>query len=116
MHAGTRVAVVTGGNRGLGLETCRQLGRRGMHVVLTARDRERSPWQATPSPLDRSLRAVEGPQFGDLGALLLVGDVLPEVEEQAGGVAQAFVRLQVRSDPVAAEAEDPGASGRAIRG
>lgn len=33
-----RVAVVTGGNRGLGLETCRQLGARGLTVVLTARD------------------------------------------------------------------------------
>ena len=32
------VAVVTGGNRGLGLETCRQLASRGMRVVLAARD------------------------------------------------------------------------------
>jgi NAD(P)-dependent dehydrogenase (short-subunit alcohol dehydrogenase family) len=32
-----RVAVVTGGNRGLGLETCRQLASRGFRVVLTAR-------------------------------------------------------------------------------
>lgn len=33
-----RVAVVTGANRGMGLETCRQLAERGMTVVLTARD------------------------------------------------------------------------------
>ena len=33
-----RVAVVTGGNRGLGLETCRQLATRGYHVILTSRD------------------------------------------------------------------------------
>jgi len=34
-----RVAVVTGGNRGIGLEICRQLGRLGgIHVVLTARN------------------------------------------------------------------------------
>ncbi|HKA42906.1 MAG TPA: SDR family oxidoreductase [Burkholderiales bacterium] len=34
-----RIAVVTGGNRGIGLEICRQLGRReGIRVVLTARD------------------------------------------------------------------------------
>jgi NAD(P)-dependent dehydrogenase (short-subunit alcohol dehydrogenase family) len=32
------VAVVTGGNRGMGLETCRQLADRGMKVVLTSRD------------------------------------------------------------------------------
>jgi NAD(P)-dependent dehydrogenase (short-subunit alcohol dehydrogenase family) len=33
-----RVAVVTGGNRGLGLETCRQLRANGLRVVLTSRD------------------------------------------------------------------------------
>jgi NAD(P)-dependent dehydrogenase (short-subunit alcohol dehydrogenase family) len=33
-----RRAVVTGGNRGLGLETCRQLAKRGFEVVLTSRD------------------------------------------------------------------------------
>lgn len=40
-HAHTdtrRVAVVTGGNRGIGYEICRQLAIKGMHVVLTARD------------------------------------------------------------------------------
>jgi NAD(P)-dependent dehydrogenase (short-subunit alcohol dehydrogenase family) len=34
------VAVITGANRGLGLETCRQLSQLGWHVVLTARDKE----------------------------------------------------------------------------
>ncbi|MES1241884.1 MAG: SDR family oxidoreductase [Acidobacteriota bacterium] len=33
-----RVAVVTGGNRGIGLEICRQLRKLGLKVVLTARD------------------------------------------------------------------------------
>jgi len=34
-----RIAIVTGGNRGIGFEICRQLGRHGgVHVVLTARD------------------------------------------------------------------------------
>ncbi|MCI0397349.1 MAG: SDR family oxidoreductase [Chloroflexi bacterium] len=33
----TKIAVVTGGNRGIGLEICRQLGRLGIQVILTAR-------------------------------------------------------------------------------
>jgi NAD(P)-dependent dehydrogenase (short-subunit alcohol dehydrogenase family) len=33
-----RTALVTGGNRGIGLATCRALGQQGLAVVLTARD------------------------------------------------------------------------------
>jgi len=33
-----KIAVITGANRGLGLETCRQLAQRGQRVVLTSRD------------------------------------------------------------------------------
>jgi NAD(P)-dependent dehydrogenase (short-subunit alcohol dehydrogenase family) len=33
-----KIAVVTGGNRGMGFETCRQLAGRGARVVLTSRD------------------------------------------------------------------------------
>ncbi len=34
----TRTALVTGANRGIGLETAKQLARRGFHVVIAARD------------------------------------------------------------------------------
>jgi NAD(P)-dependent dehydrogenase (short-subunit alcohol dehydrogenase family) len=37
-----RIAVVTGGNRGIGYEICRQLAAQGLLVVLTARDREKA--------------------------------------------------------------------------
>lgn len=33
-----KTALVTGGNKGIGLETCRQLGKLGFHVILTSRD------------------------------------------------------------------------------
>jgi NAD(P)-dependent dehydrogenase (short-subunit alcohol dehydrogenase family) len=36
--AADKIAVVTGGNRSMGFETCRQLGRRGARVILTSRD------------------------------------------------------------------------------
>jgi len=36
--ASARVAVVTGGNKGIGWEVCRQLAGNGVTVVLTARD------------------------------------------------------------------------------
>lgn len=33
-----QIAIVTGANRGMGREVCRQLGQRGYHVIMTARD------------------------------------------------------------------------------
>jgi (+)-neomenthol dehydrogenase len=36
-----RVSVVTGSNKGIGLEVCRQLAGNGVTVVLTARDEAR---------------------------------------------------------------------------
>ncbi len=36
--ADEKIAIVTGGNRGMGFETCRQLGRLGFKVILCCRD------------------------------------------------------------------------------
>lgn len=41
MTAAERFALVTGGNRGIGLETCRQLAARGLNVILASRDPDR---------------------------------------------------------------------------
>jgi NAD(P)-dependent dehydrogenase (short-subunit alcohol dehydrogenase family) len=37
-HKDKKIALVTGGNRGLGYETCRQLAQSGLKVLLGARD------------------------------------------------------------------------------
>jgi (+)-neomenthol dehydrogenase len=54
-----RIAVVTGGNKGIGLEVCRQLTQNGVTDVLTARDEK------------RGMEAVEKPK-----GLGISGDVL----------------------------------------
>lgn len=41
MNTDKRIALVTGANRGLGYEVCRQLADKGLHVLLTARDAEK---------------------------------------------------------------------------
>lgn len=45
-HNSQPIALVTGANRGLGLEVCRQLAQQGVTVILTARDRQKGE-QAT---------------------------------------------------------------------
>ncbi len=59
-----RIALITGSNRGIGLEAARQLARRGFHVIITSRDEGKgqaaaeSIWKAggkaTALPLDVS--------------------------------------------------------------
>jgi NAD(P)-dependent dehydrogenase (short-subunit alcohol dehydrogenase family) len=41
-----RIALITGSNRGIGLETARQLARRGFHIVMAARDEGKGPQAA----------------------------------------------------------------------
>jgi NAD(P)-dependent dehydrogenase (short-subunit alcohol dehydrogenase family) len=58
-----RIVLITGSNRGIGLETARQLARRGFHVVIAARDE------------GRGRQAAEGIQAGGGKATFLSLDV-----------------------------------------
>lgn len=38
MKTDAKIALVTGGNKGIGFEVCRQLSKQGCHVILSGRD------------------------------------------------------------------------------
>ncbi|MGE0616590.1 MAG: SDR family oxidoreductase [Bacteriovoracia bacterium] len=96
-----RIALVTGGNRGIGLEICRSLSAKGYHVLLAARSAEKGK-----------------PAADEIGAHFLRLDVADEdsVREAYAHVAKEFGRLDVlvnnagvmldsRQDPTAFEAD-----------
>jgi NAD(P)-dependent dehydrogenase (short-subunit alcohol dehydrogenase family) len=109
--AANKLAVVTGGNRGLGLEACRQLARAGAKVVLASRDPEKGEAAAaalrgegldvTPHPLDvtdpgsieRLARFIER-QFGRLDILVNNAGVF---KDGSGGEREGASAL--RSEP-----------------
>jgi NAD(P)-dependent dehydrogenase (short-subunit alcohol dehydrogenase family) len=51
------VALVTGGNRGIGLEVCRQLARNGHEVILGARDRAKG--ERAAAGIEERVRVLE---------------------------------------------------------
>jgi NAD(P)-dependent dehydrogenase (short-subunit alcohol dehydrogenase family) len=80
-----RIAVVTGANRGLGLETCRQLADLGLTVVLTSRD------SRTGEAAAASMRAVKR----DVRYHPLDVTDPRSIERLAGFIEREFGRLDV---------------------
>jgi NAD(P)-dependent dehydrogenase (short-subunit alcohol dehydrogenase family) len=62
----SRIALVTGANRGLGLETCRQLLAKGLRVALTGRDQ---------AAVDRALNGLHAPRDAAIAVRMDVTDV-----------------------------------------
>jgi len=73
------VAVVTGGNRGIGLEICKQLAFNGVTVILTARDEKRGA-EAVKNLAAQGLSNVLFHQLevGDLSSTARLADFIRE--------------------------------------
>lgn len=65
-----RVALVSGGNRGIGLEICRQLAERGLSVVLGSRDEAKGREAARSIGGDVHLRQLDVTDAGSVARLM----------------------------------------------
>ncbi|VYS44704.1 unnamed protein product [Arabidopsis thaliana] len=120
--ADPRVAVVTGSNKGIGFEICRQLANNGITVVLTARDENKglaavqklktengfSDQAISFHPLDvsnpdtiASLAAFVKTRFGKLDILARIEILLQQLLVNNAGVGGANVNVDVLKAQIA---------------
>ena len=78
-----KIALVTGGNRGLGFETCRQLAQLGLTVILSARDTTKGEI-AAKQLIDRGLDVVFHQL--DVSEQSPIDCIVYQVEEQFGRI------------------------------
>jgi len=76
----TRVALVTGANRGIGFEVCRQLASRGFVVFVTARDAAKAKTAAAKL---KKARVIE-PLALDVATARSIKDAAAQVEQRYG--------------------------------
>ena len=97
MAGNGRVALVSGGNRGIGLGVCRRLAEEGLTVILGSRDEERGRRAAEKLPGGVAVRQLD---VADAGS----------VERLAASIENDFGRLDVLVNN-AAISNDEGQSG-----
>jgi NAD(P)-dependent dehydrogenase (short-subunit alcohol dehydrogenase family) len=103
----SKIALVTGGNKGIGFETVRQLAQQGVHVILAARDRAKGVDAALK--LQAEGLAVEALALDVTSAASLAAAV-KEIEQKHGHldilINNAGVMTDDKSKPVSEQSLD----------
>src|SRR5258706_6267285 len=96
-----KVAVITGGNSGIGLATAKEFKEQGARVVITGRNQQR---------LDEAKRAIDGGVMAirsDTSSVTEIDKLFAEVQEKFGKIDVLFVNAGVgKFAPVEAVTED----------
>lgn len=81
----TKTALVTGGNKGIGFEVCRELGKLGFHILLCARDEA------------RGLKAIEKLKNENINCEFVLMDAsdLKSIENAFKIISEKFSKLDV---------------------
>jgi len=80
-----KVAVITGGNSGIGLATAKEFSEQGAHVVISGRDRR---------TLDEAAREIGG----DVLAVRADASSLAEIDELFAAVKEKFGKVDVTKE------------------
>ncbi|MDH3498834.1 MAG: oxidoreductase [Acidimicrobiia bacterium] len=93
-----RVAVVTGGNGGLGLETARELARKGAHVIIAARNLEKAAKAEADIRSDVPITSVDVRQL-DLSSKMSIKQFADALRGERDSVDLLFNNAGVMATP-----------------
>lgn len=107
LEKNSKIALVTGANRGLGLEVCRQLAQQGVSVILTARDRQKGE-QAAQQLLEEGLEVMVKPLdvADDQSVAQLVRDLESNLPQLDILINNAGINFDFQQQTLAADLDD----------